>query len=60
MIKAMDSVEQDPFGCGAYPLSGRGQWAIRVGRRRIILDIDTETRRIAVVRIGPRGDIYEH
>ena len=40
----------------SYPLSGSAKRSSRVGRYRILFEIDSET--LIVADIGPRGQIY--
>ena len=55
-----EKLEKDPYRI-AEPLYGllRGKWKVRTGDFRLILDINPEIRRIKVIYIGPRGDIYK-
>ena len=39
-------------------LTSRPGFRLRVGGRRVIFELDDETSRINVLRIGPRGDVY--
>ena len=39
-------------------LSGRNQWRLRVGRQRVIYELENETK-LLVLKIGPRGDVYK-
>jgi len=40
-------------------LSGRtGEWRLRVGRWRVLLDLDNRTGRITVTRVLPRSRAY--
>ena len=41
------------------PLSGRPEWRLRVGKWRLLLEVDTLLHRIVVLEIGSRGDIYK-
>ena len=40
-------------------LRGRHGFRLRVGTWRVIFGRDEETRKIDVLRIAPRGDVYE-
>ena len=40
------------------PLRGRPGFRLRVGTWRVIFERDQEARKIEVLRIGPRGDVY--
>ena len=41
------------------PLRGRPGLRLRVGPWRVIFERDEEARKIDVLRIGPRGDVYK-
>jgi mRNA interferase RelE/StbE len=43
----------------ALKLTGRDGYRLRVGDWRVIYELDDEQRRLVVLRIGPRGGIYE-
>ena len=45
-----------PSGCAK--LRGREGWRIRVGNYRVIYEIDDTLRRITILHIGQRRDIY--
>lgn len=41
------------------PLKGRGEWRLRVGGWRVLMDIDIPARLILVKYVDSRGDIYK-
>ena len=45
-----------PHGCAK--LRGREGWRIRIGGYRVIYEIDDKLRRITILHIGRRRDIY--
>ena len=47
-----------PRPAGCTKLSGREGWRIRVGNYRIIYEIDDTPRRITILHIGHRRDVY--
>ena len=57
----LDKLAQNPGGRGfdVTPLRGRPGFRLRVGAWRIIFERDEEARKIDVLRIGPRGDVYK-
>ena len=59
ILDALTRLEQDPFAAGIKSLSGRGEWSLRVGNRRVLLRLDRAQHQLVVTRIGPRGDIYK-
>ena len=54
-----ERLEAEPFRI-AEPLHGplQGMWKTRVGGLRLILEIDIDTKRIRIIYIGARGDVY--
>lgn len=60
IIRRLDQIAADPFGNDlAKDLHGLGELrASRVGDYRIVFYVDPEADFVAVVVIGPRGDIY--
>ncbi|MBR1672131.1 MAG: type II toxin-antitoxin system RelE/ParE family toxin [Fretibacterium sp.] len=59
LIQAILAVKNGPEGLDIRPLEGRDGYRFRVGGWRILLDMDTEMRTIAVYTVGSRGDIYQ-
>ena len=54
---ALDKLRTNPYEGKPLTEELEGLWSLPVARHRIIYQIDT--RRITVVYIGPRRDIYE-
>lgn len=50
------SVQPRPPGC--KKLSGRDGWRIRVGNFRAIYEIDDEAKKVLILHIGHRSDVY--
>lgn len=46
-----------PHGC--RKLVNRAGWRIRVGAYRVIYEIDDSMRRVTVMNVGHRRDVYE-
>lgn len=59
LLNALDALRADPFALDVVALKGREGYRLRVGRWRVIFGLDHEARQIAVLAIGPRGDIYK-
>ena len=57
----LDKLVQNPGGrdIDVTPLRGRPGFRLRVGPWRVIFERDEEARKIDVLRISPRGDIYK-
>ena len=47
-----------PLPTGCAKLRGREGWRIRVGSYRVIYEIDNAQRRVTILHIGQRRDIY--
>lgn len=52
-------LSEDPRPTGCLKLTGRDGWRIRVGVYRIIYTIDDPDKKIIVIHIGHRRDIYQ-
>jgi len=55
-IKCVAAGKVEPYKI--KKLSGRNQWRLRVGRQRVIYELENETK-LLVLKIGPRGDVYK-
>ena len=57
----LDKLAQNPGGrdIDVKMLRGRPGYRLRVGAWRVIFERDEEARKIDVLRIGPRGDVYK-
>jgi mRNA interferase RelE/StbE len=58
IVEAIRGLAVEPRPRGAKKLRGREAWRIRSGDYRVIYEIDDERRRVLVVTIGHRRDIY--
>ena len=62
LIRAkLDELADDPtvLRRNVKALRGRPGYRLRVGDWRVIFELDHEERRLIVLDIGPRGDVYE-
>ena len=60
--RVLDGIARDPLGSpGVKPLRGElaGLHRIRVGNYRLIIEVRVPERKVYVLAIGPRGDIYK-
>jgi mRNA interferase RelE/StbE len=60
-LRIRDSIAElgsNPRPIGCKKLTGREGWRIRSGDYRIIYEIDDPQRRVIVLNIGHRKDIY--
>ena len=55
---AIFSLADNPRPRGCARLHGREGWRIRVGRYRVIYEIEDEQGMVTVLRVGPRRDVY--
>ena len=58
MNDAIDALADDPRPPGCEKLSGREGYRIRVGEWRAIYRVDDQQRRVEVVRVAHRRDVY--
>jgi mRNA interferase RelE/StbE len=58
MNDAIDALADDPRPPGCEKLSGREGYRIRVGEWRAIYRVDDQQRRVDVVRVAHRRDVY--
>ena len=49
----------DPYPNGSIKLVGREGFRLRVGKYRVIYDVDSKTRNVIILDIGHRKDIYK-
>ena len=59
LIKAIQSLANNPLPIGCKKLKGRNGYRIRKGDYRIIYEIHNNVLIIDVIAIGHRKDIYE-
>ena len=60
--RVLDEIVHDPLGSpGVKPLRGElaGLHRVRVGSYRIIIEVRIPERKVYVLAIGPRGDVYK-
>ena len=48
----------DPRPRGSRKLAGRDGWRIRVGKYRVVYDIDDAAHSVTVLHVGHRRDVY--
>ena len=56
--RAIERLAIDPRPIHSKKLKNRTGWRIRVGSIRVIYDIDDAARRVLIMRIGHRREIY--
>ncbi len=55
---AIAALSSNPRPTGCKKLSGREGWRIRSGDYRIIYEIDDRQKRITILHVGHRRDVY--
>ncbi len=55
---AIRALADEPRPPGCRKLTGRDGWRIRVGRYRVIYEIDDTVRIVSVLDVGHRRDVY--
>ncbi len=58
MREAIAALASEPRPTSCKKLMGRNGWRIRSGNYRAIYEIDDTTRRVTVLSVGDRKDIY--
>lgn len=58
--EAIFELANNPRPIGCRKLTGREGWRIRVGKNRIIYEIDDKEKAITILHIGHRKDIYRN
>ena len=59
VLEAIGGLAEDPRSPGCLKLTGREGWRIRVGRYRVIYEVDDSEQTITVLQVGHRRDVYE-
>lgn len=55
---AIRALADDPRPAGCKKLTGRDGWRLRVGRYRVVYEIQDTVRVLTVLDVGHRRDIY--
>jgi mRNA interferase RelE/StbE len=58
IVAVIDQLASKPRPFGAKKLVGREGWRARVGSYRLLYDIDDDKKRVFVLDVGHRKDIY--
>lgn len=56
--EALQGLAVEPRPAGCLKLRGREGWRLRIGKYRIVYDIEDGARRVIVLDIGHRREIY--
>lgn len=57
---AISDLARDPRSYGHKKLRGRTDYAIRIGRYRVIYDVDDDAQIVTILRVGRRRDAYRN
>jgi mRNA interferase RelE/StbE len=58
VCRAIRALRDNPRPPGSKKLTGREGWRLRIGAYRVIYEIDDAQRRVTILAIGHRRDIY--
>ena len=58
ILRCFDALAEDLRGQGAEMLSGQDRYRVRQGAYRIVYEVHDDTRRVLVVKVGHRRDVY--
>jgi mRNA interferase RelE/StbE len=60
VVKAIQQLADDPRAGSLRRLTGRPESRLRVGDWRVIVETDSRSHQVFVVRVLPRGRAYDH
>jgi len=61
VLEAIDDLRTQPRPVGSVTLANSAGWLrIRVGSYRVIYEVQDDVLVVLVLRVGSRGDIYQH
>ncbi|MFE1743865.1 type II toxin-antitoxin system RelE/ParE family toxin [Coleofasciculus sp. H7-2] len=59
IISALDTLVTDSTLLDIKPLKGRPELRLRLGKYRVLIQVDRENQMYIVTQIGSRGDVYK-
>ncbi len=59
ILKKVEELTENPFSKDIKKLKGSDEFRVRVGDYRIIININTSTKIIQILRVGHRKNIYD-
>lgn len=60
LVSKIEGLARDPFGAAnVRQLAGQPGYRLRVGDWRVIYDVDSGRVVVRVLKVGPRGGVYE-
>ena len=61
ILATVDELAKDPRPAGSVTLTGSPGWRrIRVSGYRVVYEVRDEALVVLVLRVGPRGGVYQH
>jgi mRNA interferase RelE/StbE len=58
IVGAIHDLVEDPRPAAAKTLTGVDAWSLRIGRYRVIYEIEDDMLVVTVIKIGHRRDVY--
>jgi mRNA interferase RelE/StbE len=58
IITEITLLAENPRSFGCKKLTGRNAWRIRIGKYRVIYEINDKDKSVLVVTLGHRKDVY--
>lgn len=58
ILRCFDALAEDPRGQGSEKLSGQDRYRVRQGAYRIVYEVQDDTRRMLVVKVAHRRQVY--
>jgi mRNA interferase RelE/StbE len=58
LCQHIERLSSDPRPYGSKKLVARPGWRIRIGRYRVVYEVDDKDKKVVVLDIGHRKDIY--
>ena len=56
--KTVQGLAEEPRPSGCLKLTGRDGWRLRVGRYRVLYDVDDTRHEVTILHVGHRSDVY--
>jgi mRNA interferase RelE/StbE len=58
ILRCFDALAEDPRGQGSEKFSGQSRYRVRQGAYRIVYEVYDDTRRVLVVKVAHRRQVY--
>ena len=61
VLEAIENLRREPRPVGSVILAGSPGWRrIRIGSYRVVYEVQDDILVVLVLRVGSRGDVYQH